>query len=156
MKSALALLTSFVVCFTVAGLGGWLTAGGLREWYPSLVKPSWNPPNWIFGPVWSTLYAMMAVAAWLVWRRRDRSGSNLALGLFAVQLVLNFAWSGIFFGMRQPGWAFAEILVMWIAIVATIASFWPIDRRAAALMVPYLAWVSFASFLNFTIWRLNA
>jgi len=156
MKSAIALIVSLAICFAVAGIGSWVTAGGLREWYPSLAKPSWNPPNWIFGPVWSTLFAMMAVSAWLLWEQRERTGAHRALGLFALQLALNFAWSGIFFGVRQPGWALVEIVVLWVAIAATIAASWSVDRRASALLIPYLGWVAFASFLNLTLWRLNS
>jgi translocator protein len=150
----LALVGFLVACFAVAGLGAAWTASSLDAWYPALNKPSWNPPNWIFGPVWSLLYLMMATSAWLVWRVDDPSKWR-ALGLFAVQLLLNLAWSGIFFGLRQPGLAFGEILLLWAAIAATIWSFRRYSGWAAALLVPYLAWVTFASILNFAIWRLN-
>lgn len=144
-----------VLCFAVAALGGWLTMLGMPAWYDSLTKPSWNPPNWIFGPVWTLLYLAMAVAAWLVWRERGRRDVDVALELFAVQLTLNLIWSGLFFALRSPGLAAAEIGLLWVAILATLVSFWSINRWAGMLFVPYLAWVSFASFLNFTIWRLN-
>ena len=125
------------------------------EWYASLNKPSWNPPAWIFGPVWTLLYTMMAVAAWLVWRRGGFAVHRKPLACFLVQLALNAAWTPLFFGLHQPGWAFAEIVLLWLAIVATLAAFWRVHRPAAWLLVPYLAWVSFATFLNFTLWQMN-
>ncbi len=126
------------------------------EWYAQLSKPAWNPPNWIFGPVWTALYLMMAVAAWRIWRLGGFGGQRRPLILFFIQLALNAAWSPLFFGLKEPGLAFAEILVLWLAIVLTIAAFRRADRLAAGLLVPYLAWVSFASVLNFTLWRMNA
>ena len=148
------------------GLPGWLllpfaaAAVGTRfmpgAWYASLVKPAWNPPNWIFGPVWTLLYVLMGVAAWLVWRRVGWSGARLALGLFIVQLVLNAAWSWLFFGLHRPDLAFVDICALWGLILAVAVLFGRVDRLAAALLVPYLAWVGFATVLNFTIWRLNA
>ena len=151
----MALATSLVICFAVAGLGSYWTSQGLGPWYDGLRKPSWTPPSWIFGPVWTILYASMAVAAWLVWRRRGLAGARLPLSLFGVQLALNLAWSGIFFAMRRPGLAFGEILLLWMAILATSLAFGGISRRAAGLLAPYLAWVTFAAALNFAIWRLN-
>jgi len=115
----------------------------------------WNPPNWVFAPVWSALYLMMAVAAWLVWRRAGFGGASAALGLFAAQLIFNVAWSWLFFGLRSPGLAFGGIVVLWVAIVATIVSFARTTAAAAWIMTPYLAWVTFASTLNLAIWRLN-
>lgn len=156
MKNLLALGVALLVCFAVAGLGGWWTMGGLREWYPTLVKPSWNPPNWVFGPVWTALYAMMAVASWMIWKRRDHPGALMALGVFGVQLFLNLAWSGLFFGLRNPGWAFADILALWVAIATVIVLAWPVDRAASLLLIPYLGWVTFATALNFSIWQINA
>ncbi len=150
---------------TILGLFGWLllcfasAAGGAvfmpGEWYASLHKPAWNPPGWIFGPAWTTLYAMMAVAAWLVWQRGGFAAQRRPLGLFLAQLALNALWTPLFFGLRQPGMAFAEILVLWLAIGATLLAFRRVSRAAAWLLVPYLAWVSFAAALNGTIWRLN-
>lgn len=144
-----------LVCFAAAGIGGAFTAGSLGSWYVELKKPSWNPPNWIFGPVWTALYLSMAVAAWLVWRRAGWSGAAAALGLFALQLALNVAWSGLFFGLRNPGAASAGIVALWASILATLIAFWRVTPGAGLLMVPYLAWVTFASVLNLTIWRLN-
>lgn len=125
-------------------------------WYASLHKPSWNPPAWIFGPVWTLLYTMMAVAAWLVWRRGGFAAQRGPLTWFLVQLALNAAWTPLFFGLHQPGWALAEIVLLWLAIAVTLAAFWRVHRGGAWLLVPYLAWVSFASLLNFTLWRMNA
>ena len=149
----LSLILFFVVCFAVAGLGSLATTPNIPTWYATLSKPSWNPPNWLFGPVWTSLYAMMAVAGWLVWKREGWGTASLC---FAVQLVLNLAWSFIFFGAHQTGLAFLEIILLWLAIAATIISFWSVSKTAAALLIPYLLWVSFAAILNFTIWRLNS
>jgi tryptophan-rich sensory protein len=156
MRVWLGLTISILVCFAAAGIGGGFTSSSLSEWYAALTKPSWNPPNWVFGPVWTVLYLAMAVAAWLVWRRSGFAGAPAALGLFALQLILNVAWSGIFFGLRNPGAAFVDIVALWIALVGAIVAFWRLLPAAGWLMVPYLAWVTFAAVLNFTIWRLNA
>lgn len=151
-QPALALAGWWLLCFGAAAVGS-LTPPG--EWYAQLRKPAWNPPNWIFGPVWSALYTMMAVAAWLVWRRGGFAAQRKALGWFLVQLVLNAAWSPLFFGLRNPALAFVEILLLWSAILVTMLACWKVHRGAGALLAPYLAWVSFAAFLNFTLWRLN-
>lgn len=151
----LGLVVFLAVCFAAAGIGGAVTTPKIATWYATLTKPSWNPPNWIFGAVWSALYFCMAVAAWLVWRQGDFKDATLPLTLFAVQLVLNVLWSYIFFGLEKPGFSFGEVLVLWAAIAATMIAFWLRSMIAGVLFVPYLAWVSFASFLNFTIWRLN-
>lgn len=146
-------LAGFVLlCFAAAGMGSALTNLSVETWYAGLRKPSFNPPNWIFGPVWTALYLMMAVAAWLVWRR---AGWDTSLTLFFAQLALNVVWSGLFFGMRSPGAAFAEIVLLWFAILLTTVGFAAVSSAAAALMLPYLAWVAFAAVLNFSIWRLN-
>jgi len=149
------LIVLLVVCFAAAGIGGAVTTPKIGTWYSTLVKPSWNPPAWIFGPVWSALYFCMAVAAWLVWRQGGFSGAKVPLTQFVVQLALNFLWSCIFFGLEKPGLAFGEVLLLWLTIVTTMVLFWQRSMIAGILFVPYLAWVSFASFLNFTIWRLN-
>jgi tryptophan-rich sensory protein len=145
-----------VICFAAAGIGGTVTTPKIPGWYATLAKPSWNPPNWIFGPVWSALYLSMAVAAWLVWRQGGLAGATMPLALFAVQLVLNVLWSYLFFGLQNPGLAFVEVLLLWAAIAATMVVFWQRATVAGLLFGPYLAWVSFASVLNFAIWRLNA
>lgn len=127
------------------------------DWYASLAKPAWTPPTWVFGPAWTILYAMMALAAWRLWRRlgaRPRE-SRRALVLFAVQLALNLSWTPVFFGMQRPDLALVVILFLWVAIAATIVAAWKACKTAAALLVPYLAWVTFATALNAAIWRLN-
>ncbi len=121
-------------------------------WYESLNRPSWRPPNWLFGPAWAILYAMIAAAGWLVWRR---VGFGSALAVYGVQLLLNAGWSAVFFGLHRPGLALGEITLLWFSIVATIAMFAPIDPLAAELLLPYLAWVTFAGALNRSIWRMN-
>jgi benzodiazapine receptor len=127
------------------------------DWYASLAKPAWTPPTWVFGPAWTILYAMMAVAAWRLWRRLGARPheSRRALVLFAVQLALNLSWTPVFFGMQRPDLALVVILVLWLAIAATIVAAWKACKTAAALLVPYLAWVTFATALNAAIWRLN-
>ena len=151
----LGLIGFVLVCFGAAGIGSAVTASQIDGWYATLAKPGWNPPNWIFGPVWTTLYLAMAVAGWLVWRQGGVAGARGPLLLFAVQLILNTLWSCLFFGLTSPGLAFVEILLLWAAIAATTVSFWSRSKIAGALFLPYLAWVSFAAVLNFTIWRLN-
>lgn len=133
-----------------------LTAPQIETWYAVLEKPAFNPPSWVFGPVWTTLYTLMGIAAWLVWQAGfDRRAVKVALALFIVQFALNLAWTPAFFGLESPLLGLAVIVPLWVAIVATILGFSRIDRRAAALLVPYLAWVSFATVLNYTIWTLN-
>jgi benzodiazapine receptor len=150
--TVLGLVVSLVVCFGAGWIGSRFQPG---EWYAQLAKPSWNPPNWLFGPVWSALYLMMAVAAWLVWKRHGFRRAAVPLAAFVVQLVLNAAWTWLFFGMQQPGVAFAEIVVLWLAIAVTLVLFWKRNALAGALMAPYLAWVTFAAALNYALWRLN-
>jgi len=125
------------------------------EWYASLQKPSWTPPNWLFGPVWTALYTMMGVAAWLVWQRGGFERRRTALRLFLLQLFFNALWSPLFFGMHNPGLAFVDLLLLWLALVATATAFWKVRPVAGALLLLYLAWVSFAGGLNFALWRLN-
>ncbi|MCL4119605.1 UNVERIFIED_CONTAM: hypothetical protein GTU68_060950 [Idotea baltica] len=132
------------------------TAGSVgSDWFVELNKPAWNPPNWIFGPVWSWLYLMMAIAAWLVWRESSLLKSRLALGWFGFHLILNILWSVLFFGLQQPGWAALEIVILWVSILVSIVLFSRHSKLAAGLLVPYLLWVTFASVLNYTIWSLN-
>jgi len=155
LRQVIGLALSVAVCFAAAGLGSLFTRPAIEGWYASLPKPSWTPPNWVFGPVWTVLYLSMAIAAWLVWRRGGFPGAKLPLALFAAQLALNVAWSGLFFGLRTPGAALAEIVLLWLFILATAIAFWPISRVAAWLMLPYLLWVTYAAGLNYSIWRLN-
>ncbi len=154
--SALVLILFLALAYGAAALGAWSSFDGVSTWYPTLVRPSWNPPSWVFGPVWTFLYTAMAVAAWLVWRRGGWAAQRGPLTLYFVQLTLNAAWSWLFFGLRRPGLAFAEIVVLWLAIAATIYLFQRVSTLAAGLLVPYILWVSFAAVLNFTLWRLNA
>jgi len=144
-----------VVTLSAGALGGIATASSVGSWYQTIAKPSWNPPSWVFGPVWTTLYILMAIAAWRIWQKTDAPGRVSALRWFWLQLVLNTAWSFLFFGLRNPGLAFIEILFIWTAIIVTLVKFSRIDRLAAALWSPYVAWVSFATVLNGTIWWLN-
>lgn len=153
--SVVGFIIAQVLCFATAGIGGLFTANAVQTWYREITKPAWNPPDWVFGPVWTVLYAMMGVAVWLVWRSSGWAEARIALALFGIQLLLNAAWSAIFFGARSPGFAFGEILVLCCAIVATIVAFWPHSKVASILLVPYLAWSTFAAILNFTIWRIN-
>lgn len=140
----------------VGAISGYFTSTGVNGWYAVANKPWFNPPNWIFAPVWTMLYVLMGIALFLVWRAEtDKTIKQTAIVLFAVQLILNFFWSIIFFKLQQPGWAFAEIIVMWVMILLTILWFAKISRAAAWLLVPYISWVSFASVLNYSIWRLN-
>lgn len=151
------LAISIAIPVAIGATAGFFTVTGVESWYQTIQKPSWNPPSWVFGPVWTTLYIMLGIALFLVWK----SGANdslkrTAIRLFAVQLVLNFFWSFIFFDQQQPGWALAEIIVMWFAILFTIFAFAKVSKTAAWLLVPYISWVSFATILNYTIWKLNS
>lgn len=152
--SALALAIFVGLCAVVAGVGGAATASSVRSWYPRLHRPSFNPPDWVFGPVWTVLYLLMAIAAWRVWRRGG-PGRPVALALWGAQLALNLAWSLIFFGLRAPGTALIDLALLLAAITATTVAFARRDRTAALLLCPYLAWCGFAFLLNFEIWRLN-
>ncbi|MFL6230997.1 MAG: TspO/MBR family protein [Pyrinomonadaceae bacterium] len=152
----LGLAFSVAVCFAAAGLGSLFTRPAIPGWYARLAKPSWTPPAWLFGPVWTLLYLLMAVAAWLVWREHGFAGGAAhALVSFAVQLCLNVLWSVIFFGWKRKGLALAEIVLLWLAILTTTIAFHRLTPAAGWLMSPYLAWVSFAALLNFSIWRKN-
>jgi tryptophan-rich sensory protein len=155
-RSLLVLAGFLLLCFGVAAAGAFFQPG---SWYQELTKPSWNPPSWIFGPVWTVLYTLMAIAAWRVWRAAAAAGgwrgATPALGIFLAQLAANGLWSFLFFGLHRPALALVDILVLLALIVLTILQFRRHDRWAAWLLVPYLLWVSFATFLNFTLWRLN-
>ncbi len=153
-KSGLALILSLAICLGVGGLGAIVTGKSVGTWYPTLRKPPGTPPSWVFGPVWTTLYVLMAVSVWLVWREYGW-GARAALLIFFGQLALNLAWSGIFFGARLPGPALLEIVLLWLAIAFTIFVFSRLTLWAAWLLVPYLLWVTYAMYLNFGIWRLN-
>ena len=124
-------------------------------WYAELTKPAWNPPNWVFGPAWTILYALMAISAWRVWRHGGWALQKSALGLFLLQWALNAMWTPLFFGWHQVGWALVEILILLLAILATLRVFWRVDRLAGALLLPYATWVTFAAMLNGAIWLMN-
>ena len=149
-------LALFVIAtLAVGGLGGLATATSVTTWYSTLNKPGFTPPNAVFGPVWTLLYVLMAVSAWRVWRTPGPAKARqAALGFWAAQLLLNFLWSFLFFGLRAPGVALAEVLVL-VALATTLVLSWRVDRIAGLLLAPYLAWVAFASLLTFEVWRLN-
>lgn len=151
-------LAGFVALSQGAGIVGSLfTTPSIDGWYAELIRPELAPPNWVFAPVWTTLFFLMGVAAFLVWRkRRGHKEARIALGVFGFQLVLNTVWSIIFFGLLNPGAAFIEILFLWLAIAVTIGMFAKISKPAALLLLPYIAWVSFAAYLNYMIWVLNS
>lgn len=155
LRQVMGLLGWLLITLVAVGLGAWGSASA-PSFYQSLTLPSWAPPAAVFGPVWSVLYLLMAIAAWLVWRGHGWLGiARRALGLYLAQLALNALWSWAFFAWHQGGFAFVVILLLWILILLTLSSFWRINRLAGALLVPYLAWVSFAAVLNFTVWQLN-
>jgi len=150
-----ALVVFTAICLAAGGVGGWLTNAAVKTWFRTLQRPPLSPPDWVFGPVWTTLYVMMAIAAWLVWRRRHAADVRVALTLFAAQLVLNVAWSGLFFYLQNPAAALIEIFALEATLVATVIAFRRIDAKAAALLLPYVAWVAFAAYLNVGFWWLN-
>jgi len=155
LRSVAALIVSTATCLLVGVSGALVTATSVTEWYPHIRKPWWTPPAAVFGPVWTVLYLLMGVSAWMIWRKSVGIPRRTALLIFAAQLVLNGAWSFLFFGLRNPGWAALEIALLWCSIVATMLVFARIRRLAAGLLVPYLVWVSYAAGLNFAIWNLN-
>jgi tryptophan-rich sensory protein len=152
-RQVLALAGWLVLCFAASATAVFVSTQG---WFAQLAKPAWNPPAWVFGPVWTLLYAMMAVAAWLVWREGGWRAHGRALSLFLLQWVLNALWTPLFFGLHRPGPAFADIVALWMALAITVVCFGRVRRMAGVLLLPYLAWVTFAAALNFAIWRLNA
>jgi tryptophan-rich sensory protein len=156
MNNIAKLVIAIAIPLAVGAISGFFTVTGVQSWYQTINKPSWNPPNWIFGPVWTTLYVMMGIALYLIWKS-DSSDvlKKTAIAFFVVQLILNFFWSFIFFNQQQPGWALVEIIVMWVFILFTIFAFAQVSKPAAWLLVPYISWVSFATILNYTIWKLN-
>lgn len=143
-----------LLCFAAAGLGA-IASVQAAMFYQQLAQPSWAPPSSIFGPVWSVLYALMGIAAWLVWRQGGWRRQRGVLVLFVIQLAVNAAWSWLFFGWHRGALAFADIVLLWLLIVATLFAFWRVRAVAGALLVPYLCWVSFAMALNFAVWRMN-
>jgi len=152
VRPGLALASFIAAAFAAAAFGSLFPPG---SWYAQLVKPAWTPPSWLFGPVWTLLYLTIGVSGWMVWRRAGLSGARAAFVVFAAQLVLNAAWSWLFFGLQRPGLALVEIALLWLSIAATAELFRRVDARAGALLLPYLAWVGFAAALNAELWRLN-
>ena len=148
-------VVSIVIAQGAGVIGSVFMASSVRTWFETLVKPSLNPPSWVFGPVWITLYTLMGIAAYLVWQQKGASGAKVALWVYGVHLVFNALWSILFFGLKNPGLAFAEIIVLFVLILVTTVFFWRINPWAGALMIPYVAWVSFATYLNYAIWTLN-
>jgi translocator protein len=156
MNNTAKLIISIAIPLLVAATAGYFTATGTGSWYRSIKTPSWNPPDWVFGPVWTILYILMGISLFLVWKNdKPVDEKRMALLFFALQLLFNFCWSFIFFNQHQVGLAFIDIVVLWICLLATIIFFSQINNTAAWLLVPYIAWVSFAGILNYTIWKLN-
>lgn len=149
------LILFLAASYAAAAIGSAFTVPAVDPWYQELVRPSWTPPDWIFGPVWTVLYATIGISAWLVWLEGGLRGARAAMSVYAVQLVLNALWSVLFFGLRRPDLALIDIVLLWVSIVATVVLFWRKRAVAGWLLVPYLAWVSFAAALNFAIWQLN-
>ena len=154
-KSILPLLISILIVFSFGFIGSFFTTSSITNWYAFINKPLFSPPNWIFGPVWTLLYILMGVSAFLIWQKRDNLKTKPALIFYGIQLILNALWSIIFFGMHNPGLALLEIVILWLFILITLIKFYKINKTAGLLFIPYLAWVSFASILNYAIWILN-
>jgi benzodiazapine receptor len=153
-RQLIGLLGWLISSFAAAAIGA-IASAGAAGFYEQLVRPSWAPPGWVFAPVWTILYVLMGVAAWLVWRTHSFKEGRTALVLFMVQLGANALWTWVFFVWHQGALAFAEVILLWGLILATAASFWRLNAVAAVLLLPYLAWVTFASALTFSAWRLN-
>jgi tryptophan-rich sensory protein len=150
-----AFLLSLIIPLAVGGISGYFTVSAIPGWYQTIQKPSWNPPNWVFGPVWTTLYALMGIAMYLIWTQPRSEQRQRALHLNAAQLILNFFWSLIFFNLHAIGWALIEIIILWVMIVQTMFAYDRVYKPAAWLLLPYIVWVTFATILNGTIWWLN-
>lgn len=155
LRPNLALAGWLLLCFTIALISSIVAAHSIPTWYAALAKPPLNPPNQVFGPVWTVLYALMAVAAWIVWKTRPSPCRRSGLRAFGVQLYMNLLWSWLFFGQHNLGWALTDLVVLWATIAYLIYTFRKMSHTAAWLLVPYLAWVTFAAYLNWAIWRLN-
>ena len=150
------LAISIIICLAAGFIGSIFTNRSIPTWFESLKKPSFNPPGWLFGPVWTALFILMGISLFLIWQKGlNYNGVKIALIVFGIQLILNILWSILFFGLRAPLAAFIEIIILWILILMTILIFYPISKAAALLLLPYILWVSFASILNFFLWRLN-
>lgn len=150
-----AFLLSLIIPLAVGGISGFFTVSAIPGWYQTIQKPSWNPPSWVFGPVWTTLYVLMGIAMYLIWTQPRTEQRQRALYLNAAQLILNFFWSLIFFNLHAIGWALIEIIILWVVIVQTMFAYDRVYKPAAWLLLPYIVWVTFATILNGTIWWLN-
>jgi tryptophan-rich sensory protein len=156
IKKIFKLVFSIIICQLAGIIGSFFTSSSVSTWYTTLKKPSFNPPNWVFGPVWITLFVLMGISLYLIWTKGIKTKkARIALILFGIQLLLNILWSIIFFGLKSPFYAFIEIIILWIAILLTIMRFYKISKTAAYLLIPYLLWVSFAAIVNFSIFYLN-
>jgi benzodiazapine receptor len=150
------LVAAVVICNLAGIVGSVFTSSSVGTWYQTINKPAFTPPGWVIGLVWTALFTLMGVALYLVWARGLRTpGAKSALSIFSLQLFLNILWSFFFFSLQNPFYAFMEIILLWIMILATMVSFYRIDRRATILLIPYILWVSFAAFLNYRVWQLN-
>lgn len=146
------LIIWIIICFVPAVIGSQFGPG---DWYQSLAKPNWNPPNWIFGPVWTLLYLFMGISVWIIWKDYGLRTAAIPIGFFIAQLILNALWSWFFFGLENVGLAFIDIIALWTLILITMIMFWKLNTWSGVLLVPYIAWVSFATVLNYNIWQLN-
>jgi len=156
IKNPKKLLASVLVCLAAGFVGSFFTTPSIPTWYAGLAKPALAPPNWVFGPVWTTLFILMGISLYLVWGKGlEKKNVRMTVAIFGIQLVLNVLWSALFFGLHSPFYAFIEIVALWLAIAATIFAFNKISRNAALLLLPYIIWVSIAAFLNLSIWLLN-
>lgn len=155
MNRILKLIISIALPLLVGFTASLFTRPEIEGWYRLLNRPEWNPPDWLFAPVWTSLYILMGVACYLIWIKAPTASRRTALLVYFIQLALNFTWSFLFFRMHQPGLAFVEILFLWLSILFTIFAFARLSRLAAWMLVPYISWVSFAAILNYTIWQLN-
>ena len=154
-RDLLGLFTFIILCLAVSGVGGAITANSVDYWYQALEKPPFNPPDWVFAPVWTGLYILMGIGAWRVWRLRSFKASRIALAVFGVQLCLNLGWSFLFFGLQRIDLALVEIVILLVAIITNTIMFWRIEHLSGVLFVPYVAWVTYATILNASIWLLN-
>ena len=155
-KYILTLAVALLIPQIIGLLGSLFTSATIPTWYATLTRPELAPPNWVFGPVWTVLFILMGIASFLIFQKGyERRDVRIALSFYGAQLILNLLWSILFFGARNPGLAFAEIVVLWLVLFLTIRKFWPLSKTSAYLLVPYILWVSFAGYLNYSIWILN-
>ncbi|BDH79946.1 MAG TPA: tryptophan-rich sensory protein [Methanothermobacter sp.] len=156
MKEIPKLAVSVFICLIAGFLGSIATISSINTWYASLTKPPWTPPNWLFGPIWTTLYILMGIAAFLVWREGfQKKEVKIALGIFSLQLILNILWSVVFFALKSTLGAFIIIIILWTTILLTMITFYRVSKPAAAILIPYITWVTIATALNYTIYTLN-